>query len=199
MNASIDVLTLFLFNIVLVNIPLLYGTVGEIVTEKAGSLNLGVEGTMAIGAIFGYLAGCMANSLLVGLLVSFLAAGLCGALFALLTVSLQANQNVTGLTITTFGLGLYFFIGKGLGDRWPVMTSADALVSGFSAREIPLLSSIPVVGKALFSHNILVYLGILVAAAVWWYLTCTKTGLRLRSRGGEPRRCRLGGRQHPAV
>ena len=58
MNASIDVLTLFLFNIVLVNIPLLYGTVGEIVTEKAGSLNLGVEGTMAIGAIFGYLAGC---------------------------------------------------------------------------------------------------------------------------------------------
>ena len=78
MNASIDVLTLFLFNIVLVNIPLLYGTVGEIVTEKAGSLNLGVEGTMAIGAIFGYLAGCMANSLLVGLLVSFLAAGLCG-------------------------------------------------------------------------------------------------------------------------
>ena len=155
MNASIDVLTLFLFNIVLVNIPLLYGTVGEIVTEKAGSLNLGVEGTMAIGAIFGYLAGCMANSLLVGLLVSFLAAGLCGALFALLTVSLQANQNVTGLTITTFGLGLYFFIGKGLGDRWPVMTSADALVSGFSAREIPLLSYIPVIGKALFSHNIL--------------------------------------------
>ena len=166
MNASIDVLTLFLFNIVLVNIPLLYGTVGEIVTEKAGSLNLGVEGTMAIGAIFGYLAGCMANSLLVGLLVSFLAAGLCGALFALLTVSLQANQNVTGLTITTFGLGLYFFIGKGLGDRWPVMTSADALVSGFSAREIPLLSSIPV--------------------AVWWYLTCTKTGLRLRSVGENP-------------
>ena len=186
MNASIDVLTLFLFNIVLVNIPLLYGTVGEIVTEKAGSLNLGVEGTMAIGAIFGYLAGCMANSLLVGLLVSFLAAGLCGALFALLTVSLQANQNVTGLTITTFGLGLYFFIGKGLGDRWPVMTGADALVSGFSAREIPLLSSIPVVGKALFSHNILVYLGILVAAAVWWYLTCTKTGLRLRSVGENP-------------
>lgn len=61
----------------------------------------------------------MANSLLVGLLVSFLAAGLCGALFALLTVSLQANQNVTGLTITTFGLGLYFFIGKAWGTAGP--------------------------------------------------------------------------------
>ena len=99
------VLTLFLFNIVVYNIPLLYGTVGEIVTEKAGSLNLGVEGIMAVGAIFGYLAGCYANSMLLGLLVSFLAAGLCGLLFAFLTVSLQANQNVTGLTITTFGTG----------------------------------------------------------------------------------------------
>ena len=199
MNASIDVLTLFLFNIVLVNIPLLYGTVGEIVTEKAGSLNLGVEGTMAIGAIFGYLAGCMANSLLVGLLVSFLAAGLCGALFALLTVSLQANQNVTGLTITTFGLGLYFFIGKGLGDRWPVMTSADALVSGFSAREIPLLSSIPVVGKALFSHNILGLSGHPGGGGgvVVPHLHQDRPAPALR--GGEPRRCRLGGRQHPAV
>ena len=103
MNDPINVLTLFLFNIVLVNIPLLYGTVGEIVVEKAGSLDLGVEGTMAVGAIFGYLAGCAANSILVGLAVSFLTAGLCGLLFALLTVSLQANQNVTGLTITTFG------------------------------------------------------------------------------------------------
>ncbi len=113
---TMNVVTLFLFNIVLCNIPLLYGTVGEILTEKAGSLNLGVEGTMAVGAIFGYLAGCAANSLLVGLLVSFLAAGLCGLLFALLTVTFQANQNVTGLTITTFGLGLYFFVGKGIGD-----------------------------------------------------------------------------------
>lgn len=186
MNNSLNVLTLFLFNIVLTNIPLLYGTVGEIVTEKSGSLNLGVEGTMAVGAIFGYLAGCMADSLLVGLLVSFLAAGLCGLLFALLTVSLQANQNVTGLTITTFGLGLYFFIGKGLGDKWPAMTSSASLVRGFSALEIPLLSKIPVLGKALFSHNVLVYLGILIAVAMWWYLTFTKTGLRLRSVGENP-------------
>ena len=140
MNDPINVLTLFLFNIVLVNIPLLYGTVGEIVVEKSGSLDLGVEGTMAIGAIFGYLAGCAANSLAVGLVVSFIAAGLCGALFALLTVSLQANQNVTGLTITTFGLGLYFFVGKGLGENWPAMTGVPALVRGFASMEIPGLS-----------------------------------------------------------
>jgi len=186
MNDSIQVLTLFLFNIVLVNIPLLYGTVGEIVTEKAGSLNLGVEGTMAIGAMFGYLAGCVTDSVLVGLLVAFVTGGLCGLLFALLTVSFQANQNVTGLTITTFGLGLYFFVGKGLGEHWPAMTASPALVRGFTPVEIPGLSALPVVGKVFFSHNPLVYLGIAVAVAVWWYLNFTKAGLRLRSVGENP-------------
>lgn len=186
MNDPINVLTLFLFNIVLINIPLLYGTVGEIVVEKAGSLDLGVEGTMAVGAIFGYLAGCAANSMAVGLLVSFLAAGLCGLLFAVLTVSFQANQNVTGLTITTFGLGLYFFVGKGMGERWPAMTGASALVDGFTARELPLLSKIPVLGKVFFSQNLLVYLGVAVAVLVWWYLNFTKTGLRLRAVGENP-------------
>lgn len=186
MTDPINVITLFLFNIVLINIPLLYGTVGEIVVEKSGSLDLGVEGTMAVGAIFGYLAGCATNSLIVGLLVSFLAAGLCGALFALLTVTLQANQNVTGLTITTFGLGLYFFVGKGMGEKWPAMTGVPALGKGFSAIEIPLLSKLPVVGKVLFSQNLLVYLGIVVSVLVWWYLNFTKTGLRLRAVGENP-------------
>ena len=186
MNDSLNVLTLFLFNIVLVNIPLLYGTVGEIVTEKAGSLNLGVEGTMAVGAMFGYLAGCAANSVVVGLLAAFIAAGLCGLLFAVLTVSFQANQNVTGLTITTFGLGLYFFVGKGMGEHWPAMVSHSGLVNGFNAVEIPGLSAIPVIGKAFFSHNMLVYLGVLIAVAIWWYMNCTKTGLRLRSVGENP-------------
>lgn len=186
MNDPVNVLTLFLFNIVLVNIPLLYGTVGEIVVEKSGSLDLGVEGTMAVGAIFGYLAGCMANSLIVGLAVSFVTAGLCGLLFAILTVSLQANQNVTGLTITTFGLGLYFFVGKGIGEKWPAMSGSSALVNGFAAVEIPVLSRIPVVGRVVFSQNLLVYLGIAISALVWWYLNCTKTGLRLRAVGENP-------------
>lgn len=180
------ILTLFLFNIVVYNIPLLYGTVGEIVTEKAGSLNLGVEGIMAVGAIFGYLAGCYADSMLLGLAVSFLAAGLCGLLFAFLTVSLQANQNVTGLTITTFGTGLYFFVGKGLGESWPAMQGSVSLVRGFSALEIPLLSKIPVLGKVLFSHSALVYLGILIAVAAWFYLTRTRLGLRMRAVGENP-------------
>ena len=118
--------------------------------------------------------------------MSFLTAGLCGLLFALLTVTFQANQNVTGLTITTFGLGLYFFVGKGMGENWPAMTGASSLVKGFATLEIPGLFSIPVLGKVIFGQNALVYLGILVAAAVWWYLNCTKTGLRLRAVGENP-------------
>lgn len=184
---QMDVLTLFLFNIVVYNIPLLYGTVGEIVMEKSGSLNLGVEGIMAVGAIFGYLIGCAANSLTVGILASFLCAGLFGVVFAVLTVSMQANQNVTGLTMTTFGVGLFFFIGKGLSGRWPVMTQYANINDGFkNPLPIPLLSDIPVIGKAFFSHNILVYLGVLIAVLVWIYLSKTKAGLRLRAIGENP-------------
>ena len=81
----LDAITLFLFNIVVYNIPLLYGTAGEIMIEKSGSLNLGVEGTMAIGAVAGYVAACRTDSLAIGVLAGFVAAGLCGLIFAFLT------------------------------------------------------------------------------------------------------------------
>ena len=123
---KMGVITSFIHNIVVFNIPLLYGTVGEIVVEKSGSLNLGVEGTMAVGAIFGYVFGCYANSLGVGILTAFIMGALCGLLFAVLTVSLQANQNITGLTLTTFGLGIYFFVGNGLkAVSWPMMSDYE--------------------------------------------------------------------------
>ena len=182
---KIGVITTFIHNIIVFNIPLLYGTVGEIVVEKSGSLNLGVEGIMAVGAIFGYVFGCFANSLGVGLLVSFLAGALCGLLFALLTVTLQANQNITGLTLTTFGLGIYFFVGNGLkATGWPTMTTG--LKEGFADISIPFLSDIPVLGNGFFSHNILVYLGVVIAVAMWWYLKHTSVGLRLRAVGENP-------------
>ena len=181
------VLTAFLHAIVVYNIPLLYGTVGEIIVEKSGSLNLGVEGIMAVGAIFGYIFGCYANSLLVGIAVAFVSGVLCGLLFAALTVSLQANQNITGLTLTTFGLGIYFFVGNGVkSSGWPVMGNFSNIMSGWADIEIPLLSDIPVLGNGLFNHNILVYLGIAIAIGVWWYLNKTTLGLRLRAVGENP-------------
>ena len=184
---KMNVLTSFLHNIIVYNIPLLYGTVGEIMVEKSGSLNLGVEGIMAVGAIFGYIVGCFANSLGVGIATAFLAGALCGLLFAALTVSLQANQNITGLTLTTFGLGVYFFVGNGLRSvSWPVMGDYANIQSGFADLPIPLLSKIPLLGHGFFNHNILVYLGIVIAIAMWWYLNKTTPGLRLRAIGENP-------------
>ena len=184
---KLGVITSFIHNIVVFNIPLLYGTVGEIVVEKSGSLNLGVEGIMAVGAIFGYICGCFANSLGVGILVAFLAGALCGLLFALLTVSLQANQNITGLTLTTFGLGIYFFVGNSLKAKgWPVMGNYTAIKEGFADIAIPGLSKIPVLGQGLFNHNIFIYMGILIAIAIWWYLRHSAPGLRLRAVGENP-------------
>ncbi|MBE6682519.1 MAG: ABC transporter permease [Ruminococcaceae bacterium] len=184
---KLGVITSFIYNIIVFNIPLLYGTVGEILVEKSGSLNLGVEGTMAVGAIFGYIFGCYANSLGVGILVAFLAGALFGLLFAALTVSLQANQNITGLTLTTFGLGIYFFVGNSVKSTgWPVMADYANVKEGFADINIPLLSDIPLIGKGLFSHNLLVYLGIVIAIAVWWYLKHTTFGLRLRAIGENP-------------
>ena len=184
---KLGVVTSFLHNIVVYNIPLLYGTVGEIVVEKSGSLNLGVEGIMAVGAIFGYICGCYANSLGVGIAVAFLAAALCGLLFAALTVSLQANQNITGLTLTTFGLGVYFFVGNGLKAMgWPAMNEYENIKNGFADLPIPVLSELPLVGQGLFSHNVLVYLAVGIALVMWWYLNRTTPGLRLRSVGENP-------------
>ncbi len=184
---QLDILTAFLYNIIVYNIPLLYGTVGEIVTEKSGSMNLGVEGIMAVGAIFGYVIGCYTNSLIVGIVIAFLAAGLCGLIFAVLTVTLQANQNVTGLTITTFGTGLYFFLGNAIKSvKWPAMNDYSAIKNGFAAIEIPLLSEIPLIGKGLFSHNIFVYLGVVIAVGAWFYLKKTRLGLRTRAVGENP-------------
>lgn len=184
----LDVLTLFLFSIIVYNIPLLYGTAGEIMIEKSGSLNLGVEGTMAIGAVVGYLAGMASGNLFVACLVSFAAAGLVGALFAFLTVSLQANQNVTGLTITTFGVAFYYFIGNAVSNsesKWPAL-GGSALDKQFAPIEIPLLSKIPVIGKVVFSHSILIYLGVIIAIVMWFYFEKTVPGLKLRAIGENP-------------
>ncbi|MBP5262344.1 MAG: ABC transporter permease [Clostridiales bacterium] len=186
MTGSLDVFTLFMFSVIVYSIPLLYGTVGEIMVEKSGSLNLGVEGTMAIGAVLGYIVGCQANSLLVAMLVAFIASAAVGALFSFLTVTLQANQNVTGLTITTFGVALYFFIGNGMGSKWPSLKDAPSLANGFNDIEIPLLSKIPVLGKILFSHNIMVYLAVIIAVLCWYYLNKTVPGLKLRAIGENP-------------
>lgn len=176
------VFVLNLINTMIVySIPLLYGTMGEILVEKSGSLNLGVEGTMVVGALFGCYIGTATGSVWLGLLLSIIMGALCGLIFAWLTVSMQANQNVTGLTISTFGTGLYFFIGHAIewGDFKPLVDATEPI-------KIPLLGDIPVVGEILFDNSLFVYAGVVLAVIMWWYLNRTCPGLKLRAIGENP-------------
>lgn len=179
----------YLFASIARSTPLLMGTTGEILTEKGGSLNLGVEGMMAVGAIVGYLASVTADSLILGVLCAFISAGLCGLLYAFLTVTLQANQNVTGIALSTFGVAVYKFIGSRM-TAWeggfPVASASPRLSSILKIEGIPLLRDIPYVGKLLFSYNILVYISIVIAIICWFYIFKMKNGLKLRAVGDNP-------------
>ena len=173
--------------------PLLYGTLGEILTEKSGNLNLGVEGMMFMGGVAG-IAGSYYYELaagpgysgwisaLVAVICAFAAGTFGAALYSLLTVSLRVNQNVTGLALTIFGTGFGNFFGEVLsnaaGGFVPVGERTKAVFSGATGLEGP--------GKLLFSYNFMVYLGIVLAVVMAWFLNRSRKGLNLRSVGESP-------------
>lgn len=185
-GAQITYLVRVLFMAVRTGSPLLLGTTGEIVTEKSGSLNLGLEGMMAVGAIGGYLAMCASNSLAVGVICAFLCAGLCALIFAFLTVTLQANQNVTGLALTIFGVGVCQFIGQSMKTARTFPSVSESLKNVLLDKGIPGLRDIPYVGQLLFSYNPLVYLAVIIAVITWIYIKYTKSGLKMRAIGENP-------------
>lgn len=178
----------FLYYSIRMGTPLLFGTTGEVVTERSGNMNLGVEGMMAMGAIGGYCAACYSGSFLVGILAAFCSAALGALIYAFLTVSLQANQNVTGLALTIFGNGVYLFVGRSLAKagKFPLLSNYPDLAEKVMDKGIPVLRDIPYIGKLLFSYNIFVYVAIVVAIIMWVYVMRTKTGLRLRAVGENP-------------
>lgn len=172
----------FLFSAVIAATPLLFATLGELIIEKSGNLNLGVEGMMMLGAVAGFYGGIATSNPLIALLGAALAGMIAGLLFALLTVTLRANQIVTGLALTILGTG----VSKFLGQNFIGKTVPESLTKFFAPREIPLLSHIPIIGKALFSQDFFVYLGIVIAILVGIYLYRTHTGLNLRIIGENP-------------
>jgi len=178
----------FLFYSVRSGVPYMMGTTGEIISEKSGSLNLGVEGMMAIGAIIGYYFGCLTNSLVLSILFAFIAGALCAAIYAVITVTFQANQNVTGLSLSIFGVGLYQFIGRILvkQNNFPNLSESAHLKSMTMDNGIPFLKDIPYVGELLFSYNYFVYIAIAIAIISWIYIEKTKTGLRMKAVGENP-------------
>lgn len=177
----------FLIAAVLSCTPILYGTLGEILNEKSGHLNLGVPGMMAIGGSAGFLAGYYSNNLVLALLGAFLGGVLASLIYTVLTVTFMANQNVTGLTLSIFGVGLANFAGKfalnasGMGT----LKLPDEINSQLLNIPIPLLSWIPEVGQ-YFAVNIFVYIAIVLAIILSIYLHHTRAGRNLRAIGENP-------------
>lgn len=174
-----DTITLFFTAAIVAGTPLLFAILGEIITEKSGKLNLGVEGMMLMGAVIGFKVGLETSSPILAVLSGGIAGGLGALIFAFLTISLRANQVVTGLTLTIFGGGFASFLGKDLvGEVVPT-----AIKHFFEKIEIPLLSKIPVIGPILFRHDIFIYFAYLSAIGFAIYLYKTKWGLNLKAVG----------------
>lgn len=188
MNSALNYFIDFLVAAILAGVPLLYGTLGEILTERSGNLNLGVEGMMYMGAVIGFVAAYVTGNAALAYLGAFAAGSLGALIYAVLTVTLKANQNVTGLTLTIFGAGFANFVGENLALRTPggMVILPDATKAMFKELSIPGLSDIPILGKVLFSHTLFVYLGILIAIVMGIYLFRTRKGLNLRAVGENP-------------
>lgn len=177
----------FLFAAIKGGVPLLYGTTGEIVTQKSGSLNLGVEGMMCMGAYMGFYVAYKTNNLLLAILGAFLLGAFGALIYAILTITFMANQNVTGLTLTIFGTGFANFFGSRMiaaSDGAPKLS--DSMIALLAEKKIPVLGDIPVLGKLLFSHNILVYVSVILAIILGFYIKKTRAGLTMRAVGENP-------------
>lgn len=158
--------------------PILYAALGEILAERAGILNLGVEGMMLVGAVSGFILALHTSNPWAGLLLAMLAGGAMAFIHAFLTVTLKANQVVSGLALTLFGTGLSGYLGKSyVGIRLP---------ESFNAVPVPVLSEIPFIGPVLFNHDPLVYLSYLVVPVLWFVVFRTRAGLNLRAVGENP-------------
>jgi len=157
--------------------PLVFAALGELVVEKSGVLNLGVEGMMLVGAIASFVVAAKTGAPWLGVGAGALAAATVSLIFAVIVLTLRANQVATGLALSLFGVGLSAFIGR------PYMS---VVIEGIKPLAIPGLSTLPVVGKLVFGHNPLVYVSIALFVAVQAFLYRTRAGLVLRAVGESP-------------
>ena len=157
---------------------LLFATIGEIFAERSGIMNLGVEGMMLLGAMAGFSTSLATQNVWLGVLMAILAGGLLSLAHGLVTIHFQADQVVSGLSLTLLGTGLALVLGEGLtGQNPPLIPSAS----------IPMLSSIPFIGPVFFAnHSILVYVGYLFIPFTWYFIYKTRPGMHLRAVGEKP-------------
>jgi general nucleoside transport system permease protein len=163
-----------LLTIITAATPLLLAALGELIAERSGVLNLGVEGMMAVGAVCGFAVAFETGSPALGVLVSIVAGAIVAALFALITLIFVANQVASGLALTLFGLGLSGLIGEAYVGR-PGL--------GLGRVDIPVLSDLPFIGRLVFGLDPITYIALALAIAIWWFLFRTRGGLILRAVG----------------
>jgi len=165
---------LLLASLMVAATPILLAAIGELVVERAGVLNLGVEGMMIVGSVLGFVAAINTESAWIGFFVAAVSGAGLALVFGILTQYLLTNQVATGLALTLFGLGLAALLGQGyLGTKAP----------SFPDLHIPVLGNIPVIGPIVFQHDPMVYIGLAIIAGVWWFLNKTRGGLVLRAVG----------------
>ena len=187
----------FIPRAVMQGIPLLYGATGETLTEKSGNLNLGIPGIMYVGAISGVIGAFLYErggnvvpfwAIVIPLFCCLLGSFLMGLLYCFLTVTLRANQNVTGLAMTTFGVGFGNFFGGSLikltGSDVPSI--ALSATSACFSKSLPSADSLGWFGKIFLSYGFLAYLAVVIAFVAAWVLKWTRIGLHLRAVGENP-------------
>jgi general nucleoside transport system permease protein len=157
--------------------PLVFAALGELVVEKSGVLNLGIEGMMLVGAVASFIVAAKTGMPWLGVGVGAIAAALLSLIFAVVALTLRANQVATGLALSLFGVGLSAFVGR------PYMS---VVIEGIKPLARPTLADLPVVGRLLFGHNPLVYVSIVLFVAVHLFLYRTRAGLVLRAVGEAP-------------
>lgn len=172
---------------IMVATPLLIASMGELILERAGILNLAIEGMVSVAAAAAFVVvfsmGDGLPSQLAGLGAAAGVAVLVGILFAWLCISMQANQITVGLGLLIFGLGAASLLFRAVVG----ITTVPPRIATLSAIRIPVLAEIPYLGRILFQHNLFVYLGLLTVVPVWWFFYRTPLGLRVRATGENPK------------
>ncbi len=169
-----DATVALLAAVIVASTPLLYAAVGELVAERSGVLNLGVEGMMLAGAVTGFAVTLTTGSHLIGIAAAAIAGAGMALVFAVLTLSLMANQVATGLALTIFGVGLSALVGSGF---------VGTPVAALPELDIPGISDLPIIGPLFLSHDILVYGAVVLTLVVAWFLAKTRGGMILRAVG----------------
>lgn len=177
MTADGNMLVMIAVTVIAAATPLIYASIGELIVEKAGVLNLGVEGMMLAGAVTGFAVSHITASSLLGVLAGAFAGMLLALIFAFLTLHLRSSQVATGLALTIFGIGLSALLGQ------PLIGISLAKMPDF---HVPVLSEIPVLGPLLFQHDLLIYGSVVLVLVVSVFLRYTRAGLIVRAVGDSP-------------